>query len=64
MAKPRVGYHDFFAQIPQPLWQALSGEASSNDRTVTAQFIRILRERYPEAVPVEPAPSPAKKRGK
>jgi hypothetical protein len=64
MAKPRAGYHDFFAQIPNPLWQALSDEASADDRTVTAQFIRILRERYPEAVPAEAEALPAKKKRK
>jgi hypothetical protein len=64
MAQKREGYHDFFAQIPNALWQALSAEAEADDRTVTAQFIRILKQRYPHATQTEAEAPPAKKKGK
>jgi hypothetical protein len=62
MAKPRAGYHDVFAQIPKPLWEAMNAEALANLRNATAQLIWILRERYPDAAvaPTETAAQPAK----
>jgi len=38
--------HDLFARIPTYLWDKLSEEAEREDRSATAQLIRILRERY------------------
>lgn len=68
MAKPREGYHDFFVSIPEPLWERLKADAAANDRTVTAQLLRILKATYPDATkPAEaeqPAPKkPRKKKG-
>lgn len=40
------GYHDLFARIPETLWEALRDEASRENRSATAQLIRLLRERY------------------
>jgi hypothetical protein len=48
MAKPRDGFHDLFAQIPDQLWTALGEEADENEVSITAMLIRILRERYPQ----------------
>lgn len=51
MAKPKEGHHDLFAQVLEPLWEALYAEAQENKRSVTAQLEWILQERYPHAVP-------------
>jgi hypothetical protein len=64
MAKPREGYHDFFAQIPIPLWHALQADAERNMRNATTQFIWILMEHYPDAMQNESEALAAKKRGK
>lgn len=54
MAKPKEGFHDLFAQIPEPLWQALSAEADQEQRSITGQLIYLLRQRYPDAAQEEP----------
>jgi hypothetical protein len=68
MAKPREGYHDVFAQIPEPLWQALSEDAERNERSATGQLIWLLRQQYPDAIQKDapPVETPAKrsKKGK
>lgn len=46
MAVKREGYHDLFAQIPDECWQALCAEADAENRSATAQLIRLLKERY------------------
>ena len=61
MAKPREGYHDMFAQIPEALWQALNADAERNMRNATSQLIWILKERYPNA---SQAAAPAAKKKK
>jgi hypothetical protein len=60
MAKPREGYHDLFAQIPEELWEALNRDADHNERTATGQLIWILRQQYADGDQVEA--TPAKKR--
>jgi hypothetical protein len=62
MAKPREGYHDLFAQIPDELWTALNEDAERNERTATKQLIWILKERYPDAQ-TEPPPAKKKRKG-
>jgi hypothetical protein len=67
MAKPRKGYHDLFAQIPDGLWDALNADADANQRTATGQLIWILRQQYPDAPLGEPEAPPAeakKRKGK
>jgi hypothetical protein len=49
MARPKEGYHDLFAQIPDALWEALCDDAAVNDRSATAQLIQGLKKLYPEA---------------
>jgi hypothetical protein len=69
MAKPKEGYHDMFAQIPEGLWQALADDAERNQRSATGHLIWLLRQQYPNAV-IQSSPPPAadepaaKKRGK
>ena len=57
MAKPKKGFHDLFAQIPEPLWAALSTEADKEQRSITAQLVHLLRERYPD-VQIDCGPKP------
>ncbi len=61
MARPKEGYHDMFAQIPEPLWQALCADASANERSATGQLVWILKQRYPDAFQGEAQTPPAKK---
>ncbi len=61
MAKPKEGYHDLFAQVPEPLWQALAAEADREERSITSQLVYILKQRYEDAE-AGPAPAPGKRR--
>jgi hypothetical protein len=61
MAVPREGYHDFFLQIPDELWEALKADAQKNRRSATGHLLWMLQERFPDAVP-EPAPKVRKKK--
>jgi hypothetical protein len=59
MARPKEGFHDLFAQIPEALWQALSADAERNQRSATRQLVWILHQRYPEASAAQSAAPPA-----
>jgi hypothetical protein len=54
VAKPKEGFHDFFAQIPEELWQALADEAMREDRSITSHFVHILRQRFPHVAVGQP----------
>jgi hypothetical protein len=64
MAKPKEGFHDLFAQVPEELWQALSDEANREQRSVTGQLIYILRQRYPDVSKEPPAAQPRRRPGR
>lgn len=60
MAKPREGFRDFFAQIPEALFEALRRDAEQSQRTVTGQLIWLLRQQYPDAAQTLSSAEPAK----
>jgi len=62
MARPKEGFHDLFAQVPDGLWEALAAEAARSQRSITKQLIWILQERYPETVETEAPPAKKGKR--
>jgi hypothetical protein len=65
MAKPKPGHHDLFAQVPEPLWEALAKEAGRERRSITQQLIHILSQRYSNVVVPEPdRRRPTTRRGK
>jgi hypothetical protein len=65
MAKPKPGHHDLFAQVPEPLWEALAKEAARERRSITQQLIHILSQLYPNvAIPEPGRRRPKTRRGK
>jgi hypothetical protein len=62
MARPKAGFHDLFAQVPDALWDALAQEAAQSQRSITKQLVWILQERYPDAAANEPPAKKARKR--
>ena len=42
----KEGMHDLFARVPESLWEALRDEARRENRSATAQLIKMLRDRY------------------
>ena len=64
MAKPKEGFHDLFAQIPEELWQALAAEADREQRSITGQLIYLLKQRYPDAETGQSQPPDKKRPGR